>query len=82
LVDLIRDRTFLARRHAHLLLSSRLVEDEDLRALQLDYRSETKERERRALALDFEKLVRDPVHRVMSAAARDSSIAGAPRGGR
>jgi hypothetical protein len=46
LADLIWDQTFLARRHAHLLLSSKLVEDDGLRELQQAYRAETSERER------------------------------------
>jgi hypothetical protein len=72
LADLIWDQRFLARRHAHLLRSSKLVEDDALRELQQAYRAETSERERRARALDFEKAVRDPMLRSLRTAGLDS----------
>src|SRR6266566_4775626 len=60
LADFIRDQTFLARRHAELLLTGPLVPNRGLRVLQERYREETSELERRQLALYFEQAVRDP----------------------
>jgi len=58
LAALVHDRTFLARRHAELLDLHPLVENLELRTLQVSYRAEDSPLERRALALRFEKLVR------------------------
>jgi len=60
LADLVRDRSFLRRRHEELLLSDPLVREPGLRQLQEHYRRETNELERRELALTFERAVRDP----------------------
>ena len=54
----MRDRTFRGRRHAELL-EGELVDDETLSAIQREYQRATNERLRRALALDFEKAVRE-----------------------
>jgi hypothetical protein len=58
LAQLVGDRTFLARRHGDLLELSPLVDDPDLRLLQIAYRAEESQLERQAAALRFEKLVR------------------------
>src|SRR5919201_3144407 len=60
LADLVRDGSFLARRHADLLVTGALVADPVLASLQERYRAERSELERRQLALWFEKAVRDP----------------------
>jgi Rho termination factor, N-terminal domain len=53
----VLDRTFLARRHAYLLVADELVRDSALRTLQASYRTEESELERHAIALRFEKAV-------------------------
>jgi hypothetical protein len=63
LSDLVRDETFLGRRHAQLLLDEPLVRDPGLRLLQERYRAEPSELERRRLALQFERAVRDLLER-------------------
>jgi hypothetical protein len=60
LEDLAVDGTFLARRHAQLLVDEPLLDEPTLRQLQEDYRVESSELEQRAIALRFEKAVRDP----------------------
>jgi hypothetical protein len=57
LIDFVYDRTFLARRHAELLVAEPLVRDRELRELQLAYRTETSKLERAAIARKFEKRV-------------------------
>ena len=57
LQERVRDRTFLARRHGGLLAGA-LVTSEELAAVQAAYQSATSDRERRALALDFERALR------------------------
>jgi len=57
--DLVYRRSFLARRHAHLLVEDSLVGDRRLRQLQKRYRVEPSALERRALALTFERALRD-----------------------
>ena len=57
LADLVRDRTFLGRRHGPRLESEPLVADPGLRRLQRAYRAETSRLERRAIALEFQKIV-------------------------
>jgi hypothetical protein len=71
--DLVRDVTFPARRHSHLLVDDPLVGDPALRTLQKQYRDEASKLERRAIALRFEKAVRirDPLERVHSLLADD-----------
>jgi len=54
------DRTFLARRHAELLVEEQLVDEPRLRRLQQAYREQMDGLERRRLALAFEKVVREP----------------------
>src|SRR5215203_3636732 len=54
LPERVRDATFLARRHGGLLAGP-LVAREDLRQIQAAYQTATSERERRALALDFQE---------------------------
>jgi hypothetical protein len=56
----VRDRTFLARRHAHLLLSSPLLDEPVLRALQQAYRDAQNRWERAEIARRFERTVRRP----------------------
>lgn len=58
LAKLVADRTFLARRHADLLEHEGLVDDLELRTLQVAFRAESSELERQALARRFERLVR------------------------
>src|SRR5437868_2500077 len=58
--DLVHDRSFLARRHSPLLLEAPPVADPDLANLQELYQAERSELERRALALQFEKALREP----------------------
>src|SRR4051794_32131774 len=58
--DFVCDRTFLARRHAGLLVTDRLVWDPLLRELQECYRVEVGVYERRRVALRFQRLVRGP----------------------
>lgn len=69
---LVQDRSFLARRHAELLLSEPLVDDPVLRAAQERYRAEPSELERRQLALELEKAVRDPTAYARLAAALEA----------
>jgi hypothetical protein len=57
--QLVRDRTFLARRHAELLHLEPLVDDPVIRQLQERYRAEPSERIRRQVALEIEGAVRD-----------------------
>jgi len=54
----VRDRTFLARRHAYLLEQEPLLEGPRLQRLQLAYRAEPGRLERRAIAVRFEHEVR------------------------
>jgi hypothetical protein len=54
----VRDKSFLARRHAHLLISEPLVDEPALRDFQIRYRAESSVLERRQFALWFEKAVR------------------------
>ncbi len=55
----IRDRTFLARRHAHLLEEEPLLDrPQRLRELQQAYRAEVSRLERAAIARQFERAVR------------------------
>jgi hypothetical protein len=54
------DRTFLARRHAELLVADELVDEPRLCRLQQAYREEQDGLERRRLAVAFEKVVREP----------------------
>jgi hypothetical protein len=61
LEEFVRDRTFLARRHADLLATAPLVGDATLRALQAGYRCEPSELERRELARRFEHATRNTV---------------------
>jgi hypothetical protein len=63
--ELVRDETFLARRHAHLLLEGPLIDDPGLRSIQERYMAETSELERWQLGLLFQKAVRDPLERVL-----------------
>src|SRR5215204_2387156 len=56
LAERVRDTSSLARRHAPLL-AGRLVAREDLRRIQTAYQAATTERERRAIALDFQEQV-------------------------
>ena len=53
----VRDRTFLARRHAYLLEQEPLLEGPRLQRLQLAYRAEPGRLERRAIAVRFEREV-------------------------
>jgi AraC-like DNA-binding protein len=71
LADLVRDGSFLARRHADLLVTGALVADPLLADLQQRYRAERSELERRQLALWFEKAVRDPRERARHAPVED-----------
>jgi AraC-like DNA-binding protein len=73
--DLVRDRSWLARRHSHFLLTSPLVADPGLRSLQKRYRDEKSRLERHALALEFEKAVRDPLKRSLHALEPDEGDA-------
>lgn len=74
LQELVRDESFLARRHARLLVSDPLVDDDDgLRALQERYRAEDGELERQRLALQFQKAVRDPLQRVQDLPVPDDA---------
>jgi hypothetical protein len=57
LAQLVADRSFLARRHAELLAGAP-VDDPTLAALQLLYRQAGDDRQRRRVALQFEKLCR------------------------
>jgi hypothetical protein len=70
---LVRDQTFLARRHAERLLEEPLLEDPGLRYLQLAYRRARGERRRREFALYFERAVRNPIDRVIWALPADQS---------
>ena len=54
----MRDRTFLARRHAHLLEQEPLLEEPRLQRLQRAYRAESGRLERRAIAVAFQREVR------------------------
>jgi hypothetical protein len=60
LIHFIQDRTFLARRHAHLLDEQSLSEYQhpELRELQACYRASTDEVDRRAIALRFQQIVK------------------------
>jgi len=60
LEELLRDRTFLARRHAELLLIEPVGENAIFRRAQEHYRTESSDLERRQLALALEKALRDP----------------------
>lgn len=55
LAQLCADRTFLARRHADLLVSEPLLDDLALRDLQRQYRQESSDLERRRIALELER---------------------------
>ena len=57
--DFVRDRTFLARRHAHLLLTEQPIWGRELRALQERYQGESDAYARRRIALQFQRLVRE-----------------------
>jgi hypothetical protein len=57
--DFVKDKTFLARRHAPLLLSNPLIWDDELRELQERYQQQDDTYARRKVALRFEKLVRE-----------------------
>ena len=57
LKQFVRDRSFLARRHAPLLESEPLVAGAELRAIQEEYRSQPHESLRREIALRFERAV-------------------------
>ena len=59
LADFVRGKTFLARRHAHLLVSDPLIWDPFLREVQEAYQAETDTYARRRLALEFEKRVHE-----------------------
>ena len=59
LVDFVRSRSFLARRHAPLLDSSPPLRDPVLRLVQQDYQAASDPEQRRAIALRFEHLLRD-----------------------
>jgi hypothetical protein len=59
LADFVRGKTFLARRHAHLLVTDPLVLDLHLREVQEAYQAETDTYARRRIALEFEKRVRE-----------------------
>ena len=62
LVQLVRDRTFLARRHAKLLETAPLVDDNPtLRTLQASYRAEPSDLKQQALARLFESACRKSV---------------------
>ena len=50
----LREGTFRARRH-HQLLNGPVVAEERLRRLQSDYKAAATERERRAIALEFQE---------------------------
>jgi hypothetical protein len=58
LADLARDRTFLARRHRHLLLEGPLLADPALRVLQERYRAEGSDLEQLRIARELERLLR------------------------
>ena len=58
LAERVRERSFVARRHGELLEIESLVADDDLRRLQEAYIACPNRYERRALALEFEKAVR------------------------
>jgi hypothetical protein len=62
LAGFVHDKSFLARRHFRLLVEDELVDDLELRTLQVAYRAETSALERQQLALRFEKLVRSRPH--------------------
>jgi phage terminase large subunit-like protein len=56
---LVLDRSFLARRHEELLQTSPLVADPRLRELQKRFRRRRDQGERRAVALEFQRAVRE-----------------------
>ena len=58
LAERVHERSFLARRHGELLELEPLVADKGLRGLQKAYIECSNPFERRALALEFEKAVR------------------------
>ena len=58
LIDFVRDRSFLARRHEALLDSSPLLDNPILRWVQERYQAEVDPAERRRVALEFERLLR------------------------
>jgi DeoR-like helix-turn-helix domain len=72
LEELLRDRSFLARRHAELLLIEPVGEDPLLRRVQERYRAEPSDLERRRLALALEKALRDPAAMVQLAQDLDA----------
>ena len=57
LKERVRDRSFLARRHAGLLAGP-LADHPELRDIQVAYQAAETDRQRRLLALDFEQNVR------------------------
>jgi hypothetical protein len=69
-----RDRTFLARKHAHLLADAPPLSDPVLAHLQRRYADEETLMLRRPIALLFEKAVRDPDGRAALARAGGEAI--------
>jgi len=74
LAERVRDGTFLARRHADLLNGPRL-RPKALRELQADYKAAASERERRALALDFQERAREMIAALGDRSSTDPSLA-------
>jgi hypothetical protein len=67
----IRDRTFLARRHGHLLVEEPLVDEPRLRELQQAYRAEVSLLERAAIARQFERIVHETEDEILEQAFRE-----------
>jgi phage terminase large subunit-like protein len=77
LQERVRDRTFLARRHAGLLAGP-LVSSDELARVQAAWQASASDSERRALALDFERAVRTVRSDVAPVGGRGGMTATAP----
>jgi phage terminase large subunit-like protein len=77
LQERVRDRSFLARRHGGLLARP-FVDVPELREIQVAWQAATSDRERRALALDFERALRTVRSDVAPVGGRRGMTAKAP----
>jgi hypothetical protein len=74
--DLVRDRSFLARRHEHLLMSETLSPGwgGELVELQKRFRAAADAEERRRLSLSFERWLRDPYAEMLERLLREMPV--------
>jgi len=77
----IRDRTFLARRHAHLLEKEPLLPHPRLRELQQAFRAEVSRLERAAIARQLERAVRETDQDMMDEIFRNLPLVVVPHPG-